>query len=160
LGNAREEVIKSEDAKPFKDEKKTIAYIGTLEGRRVLITYQFTTCCLAETAYALLDDHSNKNNYIDDFDSFKRRLVSKYGAPETDAVRWRDPLYKDDAPQYGLAVSVGHLQYDATWETKNTDVSLLLRGDNYEVHLLVTYSSKIFGPILAREEQEEGKSQF
>jgi hypothetical protein len=159
-GMSREAVKRSEAEKPYKEEGSTISYFTTVAGKRTLLVYTFTSCCLAEAQYAHLGEHTNKNEYIDDYESLKRRMAEKYGAPDSDDVEWKNDLFKDRPQDYGLAVSVGLLEYEAEWQTKTTDIDLHLFGDNYQIDLFTNYRSKIFGPALVQQLRDKQKDEF
>lgn len=160
-GMSKEEVRKTEDEKPFKDEGGRLAYTTTVAGRKMLVVYHFTASgLLARRSYAVIEEHTNRNDFIEDYLVLKANLVDKYGQPASDTTDWRNDLYKDDEAQHGFAVSLGHLVYEATWETKTTDIDLKLFGDNYQIHLFADYTSKLLGPTLRREQQEKEKDEF
>jgi hypothetical protein len=157
----KDEVKKTEDQKPIKEDASLVAYTTTVAQRKMLIAYYFTASGrLAKARYAVLEEHTNKNDFIEDYMSMKGNLVDKYGDPKSDTVVWKNDLYKDDEAQHGFAVSLGHLVYDAAWETKTTDIELQLFGDNYEIHLFAEYTSKLLGPIFARDQKEKEKNEF
>jgi hypothetical protein len=160
-GMSKDEVKKTEDEKPVKEERAMLAYSTIVAKRKMLVAYYFTAAGqLAKARYAVLEEHTNKNDFIEDYLALKASLIDKYGHPASDTTDWRNDLYKDDEAQHGFAVSLGHLVYEATWETKTTDIDLQLFGDNYEIHLFADYTSKVFGPTLRREQKEKEKEEF
>jgi hypothetical protein len=40
-----------------------------------------------------------------------------------------------------MAISIGHLIYYSIWETENTETTLMLSGENYEINILLEASS-------------------
>lgn len=40
-----------------------------------------------------------------------------------------------------MAVSFGHLLYQATWDVSGTEIIIGLSGDNYDVKLVIDYSA-------------------
>lgn len=107
----------------------TVIYVFTAKGE------------LAQGFYSFTEKHTNENRNIDDYQSLKSQLGEKYGEPAVDRVIWRNNLYRDDSDRYGFAVSLGHLTYMANWKTPESDVTLILSGDNYDVRLAIKYSS-------------------
>lgn len=61
--------------------------------------------------------------------------------PNEDDKFWYDDLYKDDRQDWGRAIAVGHLAYQSIWENKKTKILLILRGDNYDISLSISYIS-------------------
>lgn len=148
-GMSKEEVNKIETSEFLKEDKgggdfaglEMLIYkteIGTLDA---FIVYYFAKNLLTRARYLIMEDHTNKNLYLEDFKSIKSQLTSKYGNPERDDSIWSDDLYKDNPSDYGMAISVGHLMYVAEWYPPETEIQLLLKGDNYEINLWVEYTS-------------------
>jgi hypothetical protein len=152
-GMSREQVKASEASKLLKDDGRIIMYDGEVASLKTYVAYMFTGDQLTRGSYQLLTKHSQQNDYIDDFERLKKLLVEKYGKPNKDIVNWKDSLYKDDPQKYGFAVSLGHLVYGATWETPETNIMVMLSGDNYKINLEVNY----FGAKLMPVDSEESK---
>jgi len=95
------------------------------------------------SGYFFTGKRTNRNLYINDYKKLKETLIKKYGKPKTDIPGlWKNDLYKDDKIIGGMAISVGHLTYGASWETPNTKIDIMLSGDNYKINLVVFYASK------------------
>ncbi len=159
-GMSRDSVRNAEEQKPYKEDDSDLLYVTTVADRKMLVGYFFSSSGLAQARYALLEEHSNKNDYISDYESLKEKLSEKYGRPESDETNWKNDLFKDKPDDYGTAVSVGHLGFRDTWQSKTTEITLKLYGDNYEIHLTTNYFSKIFGPGFLREQQEKHQDEF
>jgi len=146
-GMSKEEVKATEDKKPF-SENDTSLYYKNVEiiGRNFFCNYEFMQDKLYSSNYSigttLGEVHTNKNDYIDDYENFKELLTKKYGKPKKDAVVWKNDLFKSDKQDWGTAISIGHLVYAATWETPTTEIGLALGGNNYEIWLSAGYDSK------------------
>lgn len=106
-----------------------------------LAVYIFVNDQLVRGKYRVLDQYQNQNNYISAYDELKESIAKKYGSPDSDNTYWLNDLYKDDYPQWGLAVSCGHLSTFATWKNEESTITLALHGENFEVNLAVEYSS-------------------
>ncbi|MEE9356474.1 MAG: hypothetical protein V3U75_12865 [Methylococcaceae bacterium] len=141
-GMTKEQVKKTENGKPVKEDDKTLAYQGKLLNLDCLIIYQFFDEKLTSSGYNIAKHHTNRNDYISDYDNLKDKLIEKYGKPLTEGDLWKNDLYKNDPQNWGLAVSIGHLIYLAKWETDRTDINLALAGDNFEITLALFYASK------------------
>ena len=94
--------------------------------------------------YSFTETHTNKNKYIDDYDSLVSTLTEKYGKPIKNTSVWSDDLYKDSPSDYGFAVSLGHLIYASNWETDTTSIIHGLTGDNYKISHNLYYQSKTY----------------
>lgn len=142
-GMTNQEVQKSEEEATFvKNSGDTLIYEGTVAGLYSYIAYNFIKGKLVWTKCLITERHSNKNDYIGDYDRIKKMLTKKYGKPSKDEHYWRDDLYRNDFEHLGFAISLGHLVYYATWQTSETDVYLGLTGDNGQVELAVEYQSR------------------
>ncbi|WP_242120945.1 hypothetical protein [Aestuariivivens sediminicola] len=95
--------------------------------------------------YTFKEKHSNENIYIEDFLNLKELLIEKYGEPNLDETEWRRDLYKGDTQYYGLAISMGDLIYKVQWLLPDTDIRLLLYGDNYKVKHTLAYLKNVEG---------------
>ena len=106
-----------------------------------MLAYLFIDDKLAIARYLLLEKHTNKNRYINDYEELQSILDEKYGAPEDEDALWLNDLYKDDYQKRGLAVSIGHLVYYTKWQAPGTRVSIFLQGENYDVFCAIEYIS-------------------
>lgn len=154
-GMTIEQVKASEDKKP--DFEGDVA-MGWALGYEIEIGledyycfYYFLEDKLYLSAYAFAGNHTNKNDYIQDYEGTKELLIKKYGelnkkkllsSHNREEVYWEYELYKDDENDWGLAISVGELSYVSIWETPTTEIELILDGDNYEISLRIMYESK------------------
>lgn len=79
------------------------------------------------------ETHTNKNDFINDYNRIVSTLSTKYGTPSENETIWVDDLYKDEPSRYGFAVSYGHLKYFSRWDLDKTIVGGMLSGDNFEL---------------------------
>lgn len=113
--------------------------IGTVDA---LAVYEFTDDRFSTAMYTVTEEHVNKTLFIDDYRELAGLLEQKYGKPDEDETVWRNDLYRDDPSDWGTAVGVGHLTMYKQWHTETTDVSIVLFGDNFEVHVQIAYQSR------------------
>ena len=114
-------------------------YLTYTAGMESLISFFFNNGELQRGVITFLEDHSNDNLYIEDYNTIKRKLIEKYGNETEGGMIWRDDFYKDNTSRYGIAVSIGDLVYLANWETETTKIALQLSGDNYDSSLYIMY---------------------
>jgi hypothetical protein len=143
-GMSKEQVKATEDKKPDIESDGMLAYEETTSGKNFVYIYFFSEDKLHTTSGSIsTGEHTNKNIYIDDYEELKETLTKKYGKPTLDKVTWKNDLYKNDEQDWGTAISVGHLAYEASWETSTTKIDLSLKGaDNYRIYLILVYKSK------------------
>ena len=84
-----------------------LMYQGSVNGLVCVIYYTFIKNQLVSTGYLFLEDHSNENDYINDFKSIKKILTKKYGSPKHDIESWDNDLWvkKKPAPRHSERVS-------------------------------------------------------
>ena len=141
-GMSKEQVKATEDKKPDFETDTAFGYWVKISGKNFRCFYSFLEDKLYIGGYTSVEKHTNKNLYIDDYEEVKEALTKKYGKPKTDKVMWENDLYKSDKQDWGLAISIGHLVYAASWETSTTKINLMLSGDNYKINLDLFYTSK------------------
>jgi hypothetical protein len=105
-----------------------------------LIGYVFAENKLAKAKYSFLANHKDNNQYIYDFEKIRDILKQKYGKPEDEKTLWQNKAYQSDRSNWGLAVSQGHLEMNATWQDSETEIELRLYGERNRVFLVVLYS--------------------
>jgi len=171
-GMSQKQVKVTEDKEP-EGEKDTesgwcLGYKTEIGGEDYYCAYYFLEDKLWSCAYAFAGEHTNKNMYIDDYKEIKETLTKKYGKPNNDIlvtvnkdeIQWKDDLYKDDESEWGLAISVGHLEYVSAWETSTTKIFLRLAGDNYKIKLAIGYVSKELYKWASKILEEKAKNEF
>ena len=141
-GMSKEQVKATEDRKADYEENAMLFYKVKIFGGSCYCFYSFLEDTLYNGGYVFTEEHANKNLYINDYIEFKGILTKEYGKPTMDEINWKNDLYKDDKSEWGMAISVGDLEYWALWETPNSKIALILDGNNYEISLILTYDSK------------------
>lgn len=154
------EVKASEPLKLAKEFESLLVYKTNVIGKDVFVVYFFTDNQLTRARYALAESHSNKNDFITDYDDFKKILIKKYGNPEKDESFWKNDLYKDDYSHWGTAISMGHLVYFSTWNTKDTKISNMLMGENFDIDCIVEYSSTKLKEIESKAREKKALEAF
>ena len=90
----------------------------------------------------------------------KNILVDKYGKPEDEEVIWYNKLYAGQEEKYGLAISLGHIMMFNKWDTDETVILQILKGENYTINLGVTYFSKSHYEHINRDKSSEYLKDF
>ena len=159
-GMTKEQVRRTEKGKVAKEESDMLVYEGSVLNLNCLILYLFTEGKLVRAKYGITEKHTNKNDYISDFGSLKKSLTKKYGKPTKDKQYWRNKLYRNDYDQRGFAVSLGHLSYFTKWEPASTNITLFLRGDNFDILLGVDYQSQQFKYLEERAKEKKAQEEL
>ena len=154
-GMAKKEVTASETKMdPVEINENTIHYKTRLLGKNVELIYLFSQDQLAKAAYKLDDNYLNSGHFLNTYRRFKAALTQKYGPPAKDSTKWLNDTFRNVSHKKGLALSLGHTEYYASWETPVSKISLRLEGQNYAVLCLIEYWSKEL-PYLAGEIKQE-----
>ena len=160
-GMSQKEVLASETLKPMEKTAEMIVYQNRVINKKVLIGYRFIQDKLYSTAYVLQEEHTYSDHFIQDYKDFKEALTSKYGKPLQDKEKWRNEYYKKtDALHKGWAISVGNLTYFSVWKTENTELSLILHGDNLKVNCGVTYYCEKFKNLEEQKDTQQNMRDF
>lgn len=106
-GMSKDEVKKSETIKLAADRDTVLGYETQVAGLKCLLLYVFTEERLVRAKYVIVEQHTNKNDFLLDFNTLQQKLTQKYGKPKNDETYWRDDLYKDDVSDWGMAISIG-----------------------------------------------------
>lgn len=142
-GMTKAEVLKSEDLTVLYNDPDIISYEPTkISSLEALTTYYFKDGAFYRGAYLFQDIHTNDNLYIEDYEKVKNALTEKYGEPFADRAIWSDSHYKNDKENWGLALSMGDVWFAAQWETEDTDILLYLKGDNFQISHILSYTDK------------------
>jgi hypothetical protein len=159
-GMSQKEIMKSESAKPsclncFGGGIEFLGYMVSVLYKDVMLAYVSDQDKLIRASYKIIENHTNKNDYIEDYKDFKEALIKKYGKPKLDQTGWKNDLYKGKPSDWGLAISLGHLEYFSSWETDSTEIKCILTGDNYNISCWIIYSSKKLEYLLEKKEKKK-----
>jgi hypothetical protein len=152
----KEQVMSSETSEFMQqDDERSLFYKGSVNDLDCRIIYVFAYDTLVRARYYIYEEHSNKYEYITDYEKLKEILKNKYGNPTKDRTTWLNSMYKDNPKDWGLAVSIGHLAYFSEWDTESTQIWLMLQGDNHEIKFTVEYTSIKYSYLDKKIEKEK-----
>lgn len=154
----RSETVEIQPMPPSATTLETVGGTSCVAGMPCTILYEFAENQLASAGYVITSRHTNANNYLDDYETVKGVLREKYGTPLRDETTWDNPLYRDDPSHYGFAVSIGHLSKGAFWETPTTRVGVFIKGDNYDITIVVMYRSLALQNLVEAEKAKKAKA--
>lgn len=138
-GMSLEKVLASEKGEKRSWQDDLVGVTSTrVAGLKSSILYYFVKDTLTNAAVIIKEKHSNKNEYILEYNKLIEILSTKYGQGDSQ-VYWKNNLYKGDTDHYGMAISTGHLVYYTTWQTDDSFIELSLSGENYEIDLMLKY---------------------
>ncbi len=159
-GMSKSQVKATEAGVPNSEDESVLMYSSRISGMNALVIYIFAENKLVRAKYLFTEEHSNRNDYITDYNSLKEALGKKYGKIKNEETVWRNDLYRDDFSQWGFAVSLGHLIYYSQWNTENTNISLVLSGENYDIKLAAEYTSKALEKLEEKVREKKQSSEL
>jgi hypothetical protein len=159
-GMSIQEVKQSEPMEPNESKENILVYKTNIINKNVFLVYFFVDNKLVRARYTLAEEHSNKNDFIHDYDEFKEIIKKKYGKPVKDDILWKSRIYKNDPSNYGMAVATGNLSYFSSWKTNNSKIICFLHGDNFNVFCGVEYVSNELGSIEKEHEEKKNLEKF
>lgn len=147
-GESKEMIMTKEKKEDKSNSKSIYSFDDKIAGINCDVSYAFVNNKLTMGYYSFKIEHTNKNDYIDDYKNIISLLTDKYGSPFKDVPIWKNSLYKEDFDNYGFAVSIGHLSYNSIWFKAKTNIAVSLHGDNNEIKLDVIYISKQYENLM------------
>ena len=147
-GMTQEEVIKAEEKMdPIEVTENTILYKTQLMRDNVELQYVFVEKKLIGAAYKLADNYLNSNHFKNTYNKFKTALIKKYGKPIQSSTDWLNSTYMNDRKKWGLALSLGHVEYASSWTRNDTQINCSLREVNHYVLCLIEYWSTEYSDL-------------
>ena len=159
-GMTQEEVIAAETMDPVEKDKNAITYKTRVLEKDVALRYVFAQNKLIGASYMLDDNYINSEQFIQTYAQFKKELIKKYGQPVKDITQWKNDAFKKDRSKWGMALSLGYLEYFTFWETPVTTVSCGLKEKNYQILCSVEYWSLEFSNLLDKNKNEDKPDPF
>ncbi len=159
-GMTPEEVVASEKMVPIAKDEKMIRYKTQILDKDVELLYLFAQNKLVGASYRLDENYLNSERFIRTYTRFKEELIKKYGSPNKEITQWKNDAFKSDRSKWGIALSLGYLEYLTLWETPGTTVSCGLKENNYYVLCSVDYWSMEFSNLWDKNETEDPPNPF
>lgn len=141
-GMSSEQVQSLEKTEPVYPKKDTLTFRGKVAGKRVDIIYEFKNDKLRAGVYLFNEKNSNNNVYLQDYEKINEFLSLRYGNPESRKVSWSNELYKEKKGYHGLAVSLGHLVLESTWNKEKNMIVHKLSESNRTIEHSISYFDK------------------
>lgn len=159
-GMSKDEVLGIESGVPKYKSDTVLVYADKVAGFPTDVLYIFAKDKLVRAKYLFTQEHSNKTEFISDFNKIKTSLRDKYRDPKNDRQIWKNDLYKSEPTEWGMAIAVGHLNYYTLWGNPETSIFLYLDGENFEITLGIEYSSIVLGDLEKQVEAEDNAGKF
>lgn len=154
-GMSPSEVKSSESDELIQESDEILVYETTLAGFEAYAGYIFADGKLVRAKYILTEEHTNENDYIDDYNRLNGLLKKKYGEAIADENIWvnDDSVFKDDLTYWGSCIRRGELMLYSTYRNATTEIELSLFGEDYTIINGIQYTS--LSPELNNLEEEK-----
>jgi hypothetical protein len=160
-GMTQEEVLASEEKMdPVEKTENMIKYKTQILGKNFELQYLFVEDKLIGSVYKLDDNFITSENFVGTYNELKEALTKKYGQPSRDSTNWLNDTYRDVRKKWGLALSLGHVEYASLWKTLNTTIKCSLSEVNYYVLCLVEYLSSEYSHLTGAIKKEDKSDQI
>jgi hypothetical protein len=154
------EKVKQVEGEPAHETDDRLMYQANIIGLSAYLAFDFVEGQLASAVYLFTETHVNDNLFLNDFGSIDGLLTERYGNPDDEQTIWSNNLYRDDPEHYGMAVSMGHMAKETTWETDRTTIRHVMRGDNFEVSHGIAYQGKMMEELQEEARRREALDQL
>ena len=115
---------------PANQRKAMVNYEGKLAGLDVLIFYRFDELGrLYQAGYEANAAHSDRNNYVTDYNHLNKLLRQRYPESGQPLQVWNNQLFENKPDNWGRAVALGHLTYQWSYETGTNQITHELHND-------------------------------
>lgn len=153
-GDSKDEVKQSENGKTVLDESDSVLLIAdTLNGLKCSVFYLFVDDKLVRSRYTIEEKYSNTYIYIVKYEDLYNLLSTKYGKGKKSQTMFEP--YKSNPVNLGNGIALGKVHFLSSWKTKNSDISLLLTGNNFDITLAIEYTSIELAPLEAAQKQKK-----
>jgi hypothetical protein len=141
-----------------------IGLTDTVDGRTMLISYEFVSDKLARAFYTLAEKYRDPSEYITVTRVIQAALAEKYG-PGQEQTKWVNNLFQKDPNHWGTALSLGHVFLAAGWQTDRTKIQQLTSGGGEagaggNINIFVNYTSIEYEGALAQKRAEERRKVY
>jgi len=139
-GMTKQQVMANETAIVHQDKGKTVTYKVNLYGQPWFLDYKFENGKLTFAKMRFQTNRTKMSQYLSDYDLMKAMTSKEWGKAKHTSDFWasgKKAIYPPD--KYGTAVAEGHLTRMTVWETKVTNVTLILAGGNFDIQLEIEY---------------------
>lgn len=133
-GASFEQVLSGEKAPFFfREGERLLEFRDNLAGNSCDVSYSFNeNNKLVSGNYVFTKRYPNPQFYIEDYNTFKTLLVSKYGKPISEKELWAANTPMVEKHSYGQALADEHLKLVSTWTTNRSVIQIIAAG--YEKH--------------------------
>jgi hypothetical protein len=159
-GSTAEQIKQANLEKPVFESENNLIYKDTINDLDTACSFIIVDGRFVRGKYKFMEDHTDTNRYIWDYEGIDKLLKEKYGDPNEEDELWLNDLWKDDPRAKGKSISAGHLALFSKWEIGEVDIVHILHGDNYKVEHDLEYSQNAMSIIEESLREKEDKSKL
>lgn len=141
-GMTQDEVKQTETSTPLTQSDQLVLYRVNHLDLPSMAGYIFEDGKLIKGAYLFEESYDNPDDYIANYERLKSELISKYGPPALDEIKWTNDEGRDLQEADGESVCKGDVIYQSEWVKQDTIIRLLLNSDSTRCRQGIIYESK------------------
>lgn len=141
-GASKDSVAASETAEKVEiPDTNALCYRTEVDDLPAILLYIFFKNHLVFAKYIFPLEHSNRVENVVDYEHLAAIVAIKHGPPAEKDETWKSSLVTSSLEDKAAAVTFGHLDLYAIWNTKDVTIQLTLSGDNGKATLVLSYLS-------------------
>jgi len=106
-----------------------LGYQKKILGMDCKVDYIFAENKLVNERFSFVEQHSDVNRHIADYQRLRNLLIQAHGEPRGDKVKWQGGPQKRDSSVWGEALALGRVEFHAEWKVQGAEISLALYRD-------------------------------
>lgn len=136
--------VQSDEKAEFIDkiQNDMLLYRDKLAGYDCNVSYGFNeNDLLISGNYIFNKKYTNPQLYMQDFNTFKKLLIRKYGKPSSEKLNWNKNTPLLEKHNYGQAIADGNLTMSDLWVTGRSSIELALTMINHIPSMHIHYTT-------------------
>jgi hypothetical protein len=122
-GKSETDIKSTETLRSFAEKYGELSYSGFVkfspsDSLRTILTYYFQSGKLNEVRHYLKFSSKADSEYVTMVRKVYAILLDERGKPVDINTRWHNDLYKNQPTMFARALRLGHVTYDAIWDSK------------------------------------------
>lgn len=159
-GSMVEQIKQANLEMPVFENENSVIYKDTINELDATCSYILVDGLFVRGKYKFLENHTDKDRYVWDYEGIEKLLKEKYGDPNEEDEIWLNSIWKDNPRAKGMSISKGHLALFSKWEVGEVDIVHILHGDNNKIEHELEYSHKAMSVIEESLREKEDKSKL
>ncbi|MBE0598447.1 MAG: hypothetical protein IH614_14365 [Desulfuromonadales bacterium] len=150
-GNSEAQIREKESSSliaesPLQEGVKILVFGDDLAGLPTFVVYVLAKDRLVNAKYAFAEEHDNANLYLADFAKVGALLQETHGEPVEAGAIWQNGAGEEEI-EWTLSIAIGELILLGRWQTEESEIVHLLRGEEMKIYHEVEYLRREAGEI-------------